>query len=152
MISPDRSKNTVQKTTQCGIIMVINLQISRQYPTNNRILRYPCVLHPLYTDTMIAGTVSKPVNNNAQVYVTSYGWKRLFPMKLKSDDNETLPLIFKRYGVPPEMIMDNSKEILSSDFCKKLQEANCHQKTIKPQSPWSTATEMNIHELKRGCS
>ena len=120
MISPDRAKNKVQKTTQCGIRMVINLQISRQYPTNNRILRYPCVLHPLYTDTMIAGTVSKRGNKNAQVYVTSYGWKRLFPMKLKSDDHETLTLLFKCDGLPPEMIMDNSKEQLRINLPKKL--------------------------------
>ena len=104
--------------------------MSRQYPTNDHILRYSRLPHPLFTDTMISGTVSKHVNKNAKVYGTTFGWTYLFPMTLKSEDHETFPLIFKRYGVPPEMIMDNSKEILSSDFCKKLQEANCHQKTI----------------------
>ena len=120
MISPDRAKNTVQKTTQCGIRMVMNLQISRKYPTNDRMLRYPCLHHPIYTDTMISGTVSKRGNKNAQVYVTYFGLKRLFPMKLKSDDHEILKSLFKCDGVPPEMIMDNSKEQLRSNFCKKL--------------------------------
>ena len=69
---------------------------------------------------MIAGTVSKPVNNNAQVYVTSFGWTCLFPMKLKSDNHETLKLLFKCDVVPPDMIMDNSKEQLRIKFCKKL--------------------------------
>ena len=72
-------------------------------------------------------------------------------MKLKSDVHEKFPLLFKRDGVPPNMIIDHSKEQLSSDFIKKLFEANCHQKIIKPHSPWSTAYDMNIHIFKRSC-
>ena len=148
-ISPDRAKNTVLKKTKCGIRMVANPQMPRQYPTNDQMLRYPRLTHPLFTDTMIAGTVSKRGNKNSRVYGTSFGLTRFPPMKLKSDDNETLSLLFKHDGVLPEMIMDNSKEQLSSDFCKKLREANCHHNMIEPQSPWSTATNMNIRELKR---
>ena len=91
---------------------------------------------------MISGTVSKLGNTNAQVYGTHFGWTRLFQMKLKSDTYDTFPLLFKCYGFPPEMIMDNSKEQLSSNFCKKLCEANYHQKMIEPHSDWSKAAEM----------
>ena len=71
-------------------------------------------------------------------------------MKLKSDAHDTFPLLFKCDGVPLEIIMDNSKEQLSSDFRKKIREANWHQNTIKPHSPCSTASEMNICELNHG--
>ena len=74
------------------------------------------------------------------------------PMKLKIDAHETLPLLFKRDGVTPETIMDNSKEQLISDFSKKLREANFQQKMIDTHSPWSTVAEMDIRELKCGCS
>ena len=101
---------------------------------------------------MINGTVSKHVNNNAQVYGTSFGLLCLFPMKLKSGNHETLPLLFKHDGVLPEITMDNSKEHFSGDFCKKLRDDNCHQKTIEPHSHWITASEMNTRELKCGIS
>ena len=71
-------------------------------------LRYDRLPHDIFTDTMIAGTVSKRGNKNAQVYTTSYGWCRAFPMTKKSDAHETLSLLFKRDGVPPTMIMDNA--------------------------------------------
>ena len=100
---------------------------------------------PISVDNLIG-------NNIAQVYGTFFGWACLFPLKFTSDAHDTLPVLFKHDSVSPEIIMDNSKEQLSSEFCKKLLEANFHQKTIKPHSPWSTATEMNIRELKRGCS
>ena len=73
MISPERSKNTVRKTTQRGIRIVMNPQMSRQYPSNDRMLRYPCLPHQLFTDILISGTVSKCRKNNAQVYGTYFG-------------------------------------------------------------------------------
>ena len=66
--SPDRANNIAQKTTQCGIRTVMNPHMSRRYPTNYRILRYPRLSHPVFNDTMIYGTVSKRVNNNSHVY------------------------------------------------------------------------------------
>ena len=82
-------------------------------------LRYPRLNHPLFSDTLIAGTKSKQGNKNAQVYGSSFGWCRAFPMAMKGDAHDTLPLLFKQDGVPPDMIMDNSKEQLSKAFRKK---------------------------------
>ena len=100
MISPNQSNNTVRKTTQRVIIMVMNPHMSQQYPTNDQMLRYPHLPNPVITDTMISGTISKHVNNNSQVCGTSFGWTRLLPMKITSDAYETFPLLFKRDGVP----------------------------------------------------
>ena len=100
--------------------------MSRRYPTNDQILSYPCLPLPSFNETMIAGAVSNYGNNNAQVYGIFFGWASFPPMKLKSDAHETFPLLFKRDGAPPEIIMDNSKEQLIIYFCKKLREANFH--------------------------
>ena len=91
---------------------------------------YPLLSHPVFSDTMITGTVSKSGNKNDQVYGTYFGWTHFFPMKLEIGSHDTFTLLFNGYGVPPEMIMNDFKEKLSSDFCKKLYEANCHQNTI----------------------
>ena len=146
MISPDRAKNKSQKKIQHRIRTVMNLQIPRRYTNNAQMLRYPRLPHPLFTDTVIAGTLSNHRNKNSQVYATYYGWTRLFPIKLKSDAHETLPLTFKRDGVLPDMIMNNSKEQSSRDFWKKLREDKFHQKAIEPHSPWSIATDMDVRE------
>ena len=145
-----RAKNTVQRTTQRGVRQVLNPTLTRRYLTNDRLLRYPRLPHTVFTDTMIAGTVSQRGNKYAQVYATSYGWGRSFPMARKGDAHHTLDLLFKRDGVPPEMVMDGSKEQTQGQFAKKLRDAGCHKRQIEPYSPWMNAAESQIREIKRG--
>ena len=54
----DRSKTTVLATTQLGVRHVTNPSIIRRFPTNDRMLRYKRLPHPLFTDTLLAGTTS----------------------------------------------------------------------------------------------
>ena len=150
MIPQDRAKNTIKKTTQRGVRTVLNRAMTRRYPTNDRMLRYPRLPHTLFTDTLIAGTVSTRGNKYAQIYASNFGWARAFPMAKKGDAHETLSLLFKRDGVPPEMIMDGSKEQTLGTFSKKLKEAGCHKHQVEPYSPWQNAAETGIRELKRG--
>jgi hypothetical protein len=73
-------------------------------------------------------------------------------MKSKSDAHETLSLLLKREGVPPEMIMDGAKEQIQGKFKDKLKEANCHLKQTEPYSPWQNYAEDTIREVKRSLS
>lgn len=152
MIPLDRATRTVRQTTQRGVRTVVNPTLSRRFPTNDRMLRYPRLPHTVFSDTLIAGSVSARGNKNAQIYATNFGWGRAFPMKHKSDAHETLSLLFSRDGVPPEMVLDGSKEQTLGQFAKKLREACCHKRQIEPHSPWMNAAEMNIREIKRGSS
>ena len=104
----------------------------------------------LFTDTLIAGTVSKRGNKNTQVFATWNGWTRAYPMKRKGEAHEALSLLFQREGVPPVMIVDGSKEQTSNEFRRKLKEADCHLRQTEPYSPWMQAAEGAIRELKRG--
>ena len=47
-------------------------------------------------------------------------------MKKKSEAHETLSLMFKRDGVPPRMIVDNSKEQSLGEFRRKCREVDFH--------------------------
>jgi hypothetical protein len=71
-------------------------------------------------------------------------------MKKKSEDHETLSLLFTRDGEPYVMIVDGSKEQVHGEFRQKAQEANCHLKQTEPFSPWSNAAKGMIQELKKG--
>ena len=70
-------------------------------------------------------------------------------MKDERFAHEALSLLFQRYGVPPTMIMDGSREQISGEFKRKLKEASCELRHIKPYSPWKNAAEGAIRELKR---
>ena len=95
-------------------------------------LSYPRLPHPVFTDTMFTGTVSKSGNMKYQVYGTSFFCMRLLPIKLKNDTHNTITLIFKRDGVPPETIMDNSKEKLAATFLRNSKRLNDIRRQSKP--------------------
>ena len=152
MISPAQALQTIQNTTQRGVRTCLNPTLARRFPTNDRMLRYNRLPHPMFSDTMIAGTPSRQGNKYAQAYTTAYGWCRCYPMKRKGDAHDTLSTLFTREGVPPTMILDNSKEQTEGNFKRKLREADCHMKQTEPYSPWSQAAEGCIRELKRGSS
>ena len=73
---------------------------------------------------MTAGTISKRGNKYAEVYASTFGWARIFPMKKKSEAHKTLSLLSERDGVPPKMIMDGSIEQTEAGFKKKPKEEN----------------------------
>jgi hypothetical protein len=80
----------------------------------------------MFSDMLIAGTISKRGNKYAQIYATSFGWARAFSMIKKSETHKTLSLMFHWDGVPPTMILDDSKEQTLGHFNHKLHEADCH--------------------------
>ena len=95
-------------------------------------MRYKRLPHPVFADKMAAGVVSNHQNKYAQAYCTQYGWSRVHPMRLKKYSHETLSLIFKRDGVPPKIVVDNSKEQTLGKFAKKCREDDCHLVTTEP--------------------
>ena len=77
MIPIDRAKRTVKKTSQRGIRKIL-------HPGSS-------VCRP---DTLIAGTVSKRGNKYSQVFGTSFGWTRSYPIATKGQAHEALSLLF----------------------------------------------------------
>ena len=127
-----------------------NTSIMKRFPTNERMLRHSRLPHSMFTDTLLAGTASQSGHKFAQVFATSYCWYHTIPMTNKSDSPLTLDRLFRYEGVPPETIMDGSKEQNLGDFARKLRDAGCHRKQIEPYSPWMNLCEGKIRELKRG--
>ena len=85
-----------------------NPSIMRRFLTNDRMMRYNRLPHPLFTATLLSGTASQLRHKFAQVFATSYGWSRTIPMTKKSDAPFALDRLFRHEIVPPEMIMDGS--------------------------------------------
>ena len=142
---------TLGATTQNIVRTVLHPTLSRRFRTNDRQLRYRRLQHDMFTDTLESKQTSWfRQNKYAQVFATSFGWARVFPMKQKSEAHEGLSLLAQRDGVPPLMVMDNAKEQTMGQFRKKAKEMNCRVKQTEPYSPWQNACEGAIRELKRG--
>ena len=133
-ITIDRATNTIHITTQRGVRHVANPSIMRRFLTNDHMLRYNRLPHPMFTDTLLAGTTSQRGQKFAQVFAKSYEKSSTIPMKKKSDANFSLDRLFRHEGVPPEIIMDVSKEQNLGDFTCKLSDAGCHRTQIEPHS------------------
>jgi hypothetical protein len=131
---------------------MLNPTLSCHFLTNNCMLRYPRMPHPVFGNTMFAGTESKNGYKCCQVFATNFGWARSHPLTRKGEAHEALSLMFKHDGVPPEMILDSSKERAERAFKCKLKEVNCHLHVIEPYSPWQQAAKGCIHKLKQGVS
>jgi len=80
MISPQQDQKTITVTTQRGVRKCLNPNIACRFPTNDRMLRYKRLPHPVFSNTMFAKTAAVGGNKCAQVYTTSFGWCRAFPM------------------------------------------------------------------------
>jgi hypothetical protein len=58
MISLERVKQTVVMTMQRGVRTCLNPTLSRQFPTNDRMLWYKHVLHTMFSNTLFSGSAS----------------------------------------------------------------------------------------------
>ena len=113
-------------------------------------MRYQRFPHNFFGDTLTTGTTSKRGKKYAEVFATTSGWTRAFPMKSKIEFYEKLSLMFQRDGVPPQTIVDVSKEQMEGDFAHKIKEAGCYLKQSELYYPWHNSAEDGIQYLKRG--
>ena len=127
-----KALNNVKQTTQRGVRTCLHPSLVRRFPTNDRMMIYKRLTHPVFADTMEAGVVSTCQNKYAQAYCTQYGWSCVHPMTLNKHAHETLSIIFKRYWVPPKIVVDNSKKKSLGKFANKFRETDCHLVTTDP--------------------
>ena len=134
-IYSDNSRATVKYMTQQRVRSVLYPTLSLQYPTNDRMLQYKLMPHPVFSVTLKAGTKSARGNIYGQAYCTSFGWSRFQPMRKKGEAHNNLSMVFTHDDVPPWMIVDNSKEQPLGEFRRKCREADCHLVNSEPYSP-----------------
>ena len=63
-----------------------------------------------------------------------------------------MSMVFKRDGVLPRIIVDNSKEQYLGELKRKRREADFHQIKYEPYSTWEIAAEGCIKDLKKASS
>jgi hypothetical protein len=76
-VLPER---TINGTTQLRVRTVAHPSIECRWTTGDRHLRYRRLDHIVYHDTMHSKIASSRGNKCCEIYVTDFGWSRVFPM------------------------------------------------------------------------
>ena len=147
-IDQRKALNTFNQNTQRGVRTCLYPSLACCFPTNDKMMIYKRRPHPVFGDTMAAGVVSTCQKKYAQAHCNKQSWSRVHPMRLKNHAHETLSMIFKRDGVPPKIVVGNSKQRTLGKFAKKFREADCHLLTTQPYFPWMQAVEGCIKQTK----
>ena len=144
--------NTVKMSRQRGTRHCFYPAITRRFPTNDRMLKYKRLTHPVYSDTIFSGVISQRGNKCARVFCTDYGWTRCFHLATKGEAHEACSLLFQRDDEPPEMVFDDSKEQTKGKFAKKCRETGCRVAKTETYSPWMQVAEGCTKQVKLGSS
>jgi hypothetical protein len=130
-IDLERAKLTLDITTQnCG--RVDNQDLSRNYGTNNKMLRYKRIQEYFFMDTFFATKkAGKSSRGHAccQLFVTNKGFVYVVPMKMKGEVLQAVQQFAKEVGAPDAIICDLASE-QKSEAVRKL----CNER-VQPTDP-----------------
>ena len=98
-IKEDLAKKTIIQTTQLYRQGADN-DLSRQFSTNDRMLRYKRINSQFFTDTLFVTAKGKSTRGNtcAQLFVSDKGFVAIYPMASKRDYPKALHLFCKEIG------------------------------------------------------
>jgi hypothetical protein len=149
-IDPDMAKRTLDITSQ-NAVHQSSAGLSRNYPTNDRSLRYKRISEYFFTDTFFATKkVGKSTRGNTccQLFVTDKGFVYVVPLKLESEVLQAIKQFAKEVGAPEAFIVDSARAQKSKDvrlFCSKIGTA---LRILEEGTPWANKAELYIGFLK----
>ena len=103
--------------------------LSKWFQTNHCNLSYHCLVHPVFSDTMLASAVSMRGNKCAQIYAADFGWSRVNPMTSTSKAHEALSLL-------PDRMM--SCQLLYTTMPRKWSKASFIISFKMPHHSWKS--------------
>ncbi len=148
-IGIETAKRTIEKTTQRGIRDFSTTSGSKRMKHTAYQLKYRHLRATVYTDTMFATVKSLRQNTCAQLYVTSFHWTRIFPMKRKSEAHLTLDVLFREVGVFNKIVPDNALELTDGEFRRKAIHAGAAIRPVEAYTHNQNLAESAIRELRR---
>jgi hypothetical protein len=130
---------------------VDNPTLSRNYGTNDRMLRYKRIDEYFFMDTFFATkNASKSTRNNTccQLFVTDKGFVYVVPLKSKANVLDAVKQFAKEVGAPDALIFDMSGEQTSINLKKFCLEIGTSLKVLEEGTPWANKAELYIGLIK----
>ena len=148
-IDYDTAKRTVNTTTQLNR-QDANSRMSRNFGTNDRMLRYRRIKSHFFTDTFFVtkkGTSARGYTC-MQIFVSDKGYVFVVPMKSVKEFPKALKLFAKEVGVPELIIADShrsqkSKEV--RDFCHQV---GTTLRILEGSTQWANRAELYVGLMK----
>jgi hypothetical protein len=122
-IGTETAQRTLVRTSQLGVQDFLNIKGTRQMKHTAQQLIFRHLRTDIYKDTMFSKVKSLRQNTCAQVYVTSFQWTTVYPLRKKSEAHLSLDKLHRDIGVFKAIIPDNAMELSDGEFRKKAVKA-----------------------------
>ena len=145
-ISHEDAERTIETTIQMSV-HTQDPTLSRNYGTNDRMLRYKHIKDYFFMDTFFAtkkGGRSSRGHTCCQLFVTEKGFLYVVPMHRKSEVLQALKQFAKEIGVPTSIIADMSAKQMSHNVQKFRNDIGTTLCTLEEGTPWSNKAELYI--------
>lgn len=146
----DTAKRTIQETTQLRKQAPLD-SLSRNYPTNDRMLRYKRIRTYFYMDTFFATSKAQKSSRGhtcMQLFVSDMGFIFLVPMRSKSQVPAAIKLFAKHIGAPDAIISDPSGEQTLQEVKSFLQKIGTSLSLLEEGTQASNRAELYIGLIK----
>ena len=124
--------------------------MSRQFSTNDRMLRYRRIQSAFFSDTMFATPKAKSTRGHSccQVFVSDKGFVAVYPMKSQEEFQTALHWFCKQIGVPISLIVDAHKAQTSNKVKRFCDQVGTTLRILEKGTPWANRAELYIGLLK----
>ena len=149
LISDKLAAGAIDQNTQLCKHNADNI-MSRQFSTNDRMLRYRRIQSAFFSDTMFATPKAKSTRGNSccQVFVSDKGFVAVYPMKTQEEFQTALHWFCKQIGVPISLIVDAHKAQTSSKVKRFCDQIGTTLRILEKGTPWANRAELYIGLLK----
>ena len=149
-ISLEHAQRTLDITTQTSV-RTDDPKLSRNYGTNDRMLRYKHINEYFFMDTFFAtkkAGKSSRKNTCCQLFVTDKGFVYVVPLTSKSEVLQAVKQFAKEIGAPDAIICDAAAEQKSKPLRKFLGEIGTTLRVLEEGTPWANKAELYIGLIK----
>lgn len=149
-ISPEEAKRTLDITTQ-EQVHTDNPSLSRNFGTNDRMLRYKRIKAYFFMDTFYAtkkAGKSTRGHTCCQLFVTDKGFVYVVPMRSKADVMAVVKQFAKEVGAPDAIISDAAGEQKLKELRKFCSEIGTMLRVLEEGTPWANKAELYIGIIK----
>jgi hypothetical protein len=126
-------------------------KLSRNYGTNDRMLRYRRVTEYFFMDTFFATKKAGKSSRGrtcCQLFVTDKGFVYVVPMKSKAEVLQAVKQFAKEIGASDAIICDMAGEQTSHALKRFCQEIGTTMRVLEEGTPWSNKAELYIGLIK----
>ena len=149
-IDEDTAAKTIDITSQRSV-RTDNPKLSRNYGTNDRMLRYKHLKHHFFMDTLFATSKadkSSRGNTCAQLFVTDKGFVYIVPMTKESDVLQAVKQFVKTIGAPDAIICDAARAQKSDKVRQFCSDDGTTLIILEENTPFANKAELYVGIIK----